>query len=352
MPKPKCSNTVHVLILHNEVESDSSVADQDVLAQVTAVETALQELGHRSTRLGCTLDLLTAKRQILEQQPDVVFNLVESLDKTDRLMHVAAALLDSLRIPYTGSTTESLFFSSQKLLAKQWLRSAGLPTPDWVVDNPSGHALQFASPGPRRFIIKSVYEHASFQLDDASIVTAESGADLLDEIRFRARQWGRPYFAEEFIEGREFNLSLLAGEDGPQVLPPAEIDFSNFPAGKPRIVGHDAKWSGDSFEYQNTPRTFDFPQHDQPLLDDLSSLAIETWKLFGVRGYARVDFRVSEQGVPTILEINSNPCLSLDAGYAAALKQAQIDFPTAIARILSASTPYLSTLNSQLSTSP
>ena len=127
IPKPELANTVHVLILHNEVKADASVAEQDVLAQVKAVETAILGLGHQTTRLACSLDLLTAKRQILRQRPDVVFNLVESLDQTDRLMHVAAALLDSLRIPYTGSTTESLFFSSQKLLAKQWLRSAGLP---------------------------------------------------------------------------------------------------------------------------------------------------------------------------------------------------------------------------------
>ena len=85
----------------------------------------------------------------------------------------------------------------------------------------------------------------------------------------RAARSGRPCFAEQFVEGREFNLSVLAGPEGPEVLSPAEIDFSAFPPGKPRIVGHRAKWLADSFEFNHTPRCFDFPSSDGPLLDRL-----------------------------------------------------------------------------------
>jgi D-alanine-D-alanine ligase len=122
----------------------------------------------------------------------------------------------------------------------------------------------------------------------------------------------------------------------PQVLPPAEIDFSAFPPDKPRIVGYRAKWQADSFEYQNTPRRFDFPSADGPLLEQLRSLSLRCWALFGLRGYTRVDFRVDRDGRPWILEINTNPCLSPDAGFAAALQQAGIPFETAIQRILDA----------------
>src|SRR5690606_34720353 len=104
-----------------------------------------------------------------------------------------------------------------------------------------------------------------------------------------------------------------------QVLPVAEIDFSAFGPGKARIVGHDAKWVEDSFEYQHTPRLFDFGDDDAALLDELRSLAHRASLEFGVGGYARVDFRVDATGKPWILEINANPCLSPDAGFAAAL---------------------------------
>jgi D-alanine-D-alanine ligase len=120
------------------------------------------------------------------------------------------------------------------------------------------------------------------------------------------------------------------------VLPAAEIDFSAFPAGKPHLVGYRAKWEEDSFEYQNTPRTFDFPPQDGPLLARIGQLARACWRLFGMRGYTRVDFRVDQAGQPWILEVNANPCLSPDAGFAAALQRAGIAYHTAIARILDA----------------
>jgi len=161
-----------------------------------------------------------------------------------------------------------------------------------------------------------------------------AGEDWQALLARRERELGRPYFAEQYVEGREFNLSLLADAGGPQVLPPAEIDFSRFPAGKPRIVGYRAKWKADSPEYHATPRRFDFAAADRPLLDGLAELARSSWQRFGLRGYARVDFRVDHQGCPWILEINVNPCLSPDAGFAAALGRAGIPFSQAIARIL------------------
>ena len=187
------------------------------------------------------------------------------------------------------------------------------------------------SPGP--WILKTVWEHASFAIEAESLL-AEAPADWPAWLADRRRRLRRPCFAEQYIEGREFNLSLLAAANGPQVLPPAEIDFSRLPAGQPRIVGYRAKWIAESPEYHGTPRRFDHPASDRPLLDRLCELARASWDLFGLRGYARVDFRVDRRGQPWILEINANPCLSPDAGFAAALGQAGIAFPQAVERIL------------------
>ncbi len=123
-----------------------------------------------------------------------------------------------------------------------------------------------------------------------------------------------------------------------QVLPPAEIDFCAFPPDKPRIVGHQAKWDQDSFEYQQTPRRFVFPAKDKPLLSRVSDLARSCWGLFGLSGYARVDFRVDNDGQPWILEVNANPCLSPDAGFAAAVTEAGISYDEAIQRIVNDAT--------------
>jgi D-alanine-D-alanine ligase len=129
-------------------------------------------------------------------------------------------------------------------------------------------------------------------------------------------------------------LSILAGPQGPQVLPPAEIIFEGYDADQPRIVGYRAKWDVDSEEFRQTPRSFDFGPDDRPLLAELQALALQCWQLFGLRGYARVDFRVDDHGRPWILEINANPCLSPDAGFAAALARAGIVFSRAVKWII------------------
>ncbi|MEO8497530.1 MAG: D-alanine--D-alanine ligase [Planctomycetota bacterium] len=318
-----------VVVLFHEPGEDATVEDRDVLVQRDAVATATQRLGHQTSCLGCTLDLAAAKQRLLAAKPDIVFNLVESLGGTDRLMSLATMLLDALDIPYTGTRTKSILATSDKLTAKERMCEAGLPTPAWLDGSAKAMSVRDANYDVP-WILKPILEHASFGMDDEAVVRADDLADLSAQLRDRERRIGRPLFAEQFIEGREFNLSLLNG----RVLPAAEIDFSSFPADKPRIVGHQAKWDQDSFEYQQTPRCFEFPAADASLRERLAQLTLECWQLFDLSGYARVDFRVDGEGRPWILEVNVNPCLSPDAGFAAALAEAGITYDDAIGQII------------------
>jgi D-alanine-D-alanine ligase len=129
---------------------------------------------------------------------------------------------------------------------------------------------------------------------------------------------------------------VAPGASAPQVLPPAEIVFHNTDKwrDRPRIVNYDCKWNEESFEYQNTERVLDFGKDDVPLLERLADIARQCWMTFELRGYARVDFRVDAEGRPWVLEVNTNPCLSPDAGFAAAIDRAGISYPTAINRIV------------------
>jgi D-alanine-D-alanine ligase len=118
------------------------------------------------------------------------------------------------------------------------------------------------------------------------------------------------------------------------VLPPAEIDFVDYAPDKPKVVGYRAKWDADSFEYHHTPRRFDFPAEDASLLRQLTAIAKDCWRILGVRGYVRVDFRLDRDGKPWVLEVNANPCLSPDAGFFAAAQRAGLGFEQVIERIL------------------
>jgi len=332
--KPRRRRPGRVALLHGAVAPDAAPDEQDVLVEVETIGRTLADLGYAPVPVPLSLDLDAARRRLLDLRPSFVFNLVESIDGKGRLIHLAPALLDSLGLPYTGAGTEAVFLTSNKLLTKRLLAEAGIDTPAWVDDVPPEACPPF--PGP--YIVKSVWEDASIGIDDDSIVNDPRRLPGL--IRRRRRRFGGEWFAERFIDGREFNLALLAGgpEEGAvggvEVLPPAEMRFIGFPPGKPRILDYAAKWDPDSFAYHNTVRRFDFPDADRPLLAHLAAIAKDCWHRFGLRGYARVDFRVDAAGRPWVLEVNANPCISPDAGFAAAAACAGLDLPAVIRRIL------------------
>jgi D-alanine-D-alanine ligase len=332
---------MRVSVVHNAVTDDSPADEQDVLVQVEAVREALQALGHEAYTLPAGLELGQLRDQLEAQRPDLVFNLVESLAGHGRLIHLVPSLLDAMKLPYTGAPAAAIWLTSHKVMAKERMVTAGLPTPPWAgpcpQDFPSPLSLQHALPGDssrQRWIIKSLWEHASVGLEADNVVDGDCGQSLEKAMEERVPFLGGICFAEAFVEGREFNLSVLSGPHGPQVLPPAEIIFEGYAADQPRIVGYRAKWDLDSEEFRHTPRSFCFRPDERPLLDELQALALQCWQLFGLRGYTRVDFRVDEHGRPWILEVNANPCLSPDAGFAAALAQAGVEFSRAVKWII------------------
>ena len=320
-----------VVVLHSLVTAGMGKDEDDVLVQAEVVSRTLSNLGYETVSMPFSADIRVMAEKLRALSPVFVFNLVETVEGAGRLIYLAPAVLDQFGINYTGASTEAVFLTSNKIVAKRFLKQSGIPTPHWL----SAEDLQRGSPvAGGTYIIKSVWEHASIGLDDNATVRVDNQRQLLAEMQNRRERLGGECFAEAFIEGREFNLSLLPADDGPEVLPPAEIRFDGYPPGKPRVVGYSAKWESDSFEYHHTPRRFDFPEEDGPLLRELERIARSCWNLFALRGYARVDFRVDASGRPWVLEVNTNPCLSPDAGFVAATEQAGLPFKQVIARIV------------------
>jgi len=321
-----------ITIAHADISAGSGKDEQDVLVQAEAVHKSLLELGHEVSRLPVTLDLHKAETDLSLHRPDLVFNLVESLAGTGRFIHFTPALLEYLSIPFTGSGSESQYVTTGKILTKERLRYNNIATPDWTVQK--GTAVpdaDFALP----YIIKPAWEDASVGLDDTSIVNNRE--NLVRIFREKTDRYG-DCFIESFINGREFNVSLLTDKNGVEVLPPAEILFDKYPENKPRIVGYSAKWDSESFEYRSTPRNFDFPESDSYLLEQLEEISRSCWDIFSLRGYARVDFRVDRHSRPWVVEINANPCISPDAGFVAAVHRAGLTYNGMIERILESAT--------------
>jgi len=326
---------VKVLVLHDYVPDGAPPDQMDNLVQAEEVAAGLFQLGHQAEKLAFTKEVEDNPQAIKGRRPDVVFNLVETPLGQARLIHLVPLLLDRLGLPYTGASTSAMLTTSNKLLAKKELRKAGLPTPEWIT--PSSGSDQISA--ERAYLIKSVWEHGSVGVDESFLIRGQDGTAVLEAIKRHAALCGTESYAEVYVEGREFNVSLLAGPQGPEVLPLAEIIFEGFGPQRLKVVGYKAKWVEDSYEFTHTPRRFDFPQEDQDLLRNLKKLGLQCWRVFGLGGWARVDFRVDEKGNPWILEVNADPCLASNAGFMAAARQAGLDQPGVLARILGAAKP-------------
>ncbi len=320
-----------VLILHDTIPETAPQDQKDGLVQAAMVAEALGRLGYDPVSVPFSLDVLSFVDTLRFTRPAFVFNLVESVNGSGRLIHMAPAVMDQLGIPFTGASTDSLYLTSNKAIAKRVMALAGLPTPEWYsVEGLEGIELPHEGP----YIIKSVWEHASIGMAEDSVLRTRDGTAILKAMHGKADRFGGQWFAERFVEGRELNLSLLASDGRPDLLPPAEIVFRHYPADKVKMVCYRAKWEETSFEYRHTTRSFDLGAADAALLEELERLARACWDLLNPRAYARVDFRVDGEGRPWILEVNVNPCLSPDAGFAAAAERAGLSMETVVRRII------------------
>ena len=316
------------MVLHEALGAGARPDELDALVQVREVTEAIEQPHWEAGTLEVDLNLGRALERLKDRKPACVFNLVESLQGRGELIGVVPALLESASIPFTGSGSEAINMSSQKILAKRWMRLNGVPTPEWhfPADLADGR-----NDGERLWIVKSLWEHASLGIDDGSVVRGRGAAE--QRIRECMEAYGGQWFAEEYLDGREFNISIIEQKGQPFVLPIAEMTFVDFPPDKPKIVGYKAKWDEAAPEYAATQRRFQVAEAERQAL---GAVAKTCWKLFGLRGYARVDVRMDQQGTPFVLEVNANPCLAKDAGFIAAAAEAGFRYRQVIEMVLHA----------------
>jgi len=314
-----------VIILHNAVRKDSAPDEIDVLEQVELVNEALRELGFEPEMFPLGDNLKGDIEELKMRNPLFVFNLVESVFGKGELLYIGPALLNALNIPFTGVPVDGLYITTNKVLTKKILKYNGIPTPEYF----ELKAISKLKPNTR-YLLKPVSEDGSVGLDEDAVFTPEQ-KEFIEKI---GQLPSSHYFIEEFIEGREFNISVLGGKDKTDVLAPAEMMFHDYPKGKPRMMGYKAKWDESSMEYANTRRSFDSLLPGSALYKDLVRLSRECWDCFGLKGFARVDFRVDARDQPFVIEINGNPCLSPGSGFISAAHQSGLSNTDVFKRII------------------
>ena len=318
---------MNVALLHTKDAVDG--AEDPVLGQI---EGALRAGGHEPRRVMVDSEVEPLVRALTHEQPDLVINLAESFAGKSALESNIAALLNLLDLRYTGSSPAGLLVAGDKTLSKKVLRFHGIKTPefatvyrgmvDWAGD------VQFP------LIVKPPQEDASLGITQKSIV--HDVRELLEKIAEIQGEYQSPALAEQFIEGREYYVGVL-GNQNARALPVIELDFSKFPADRPRIASWEAKWGdegdGKGAEFEGTESIFPEDLPDD-LRDRMQKAAVDAFHALRLRDYARIDMRVTDAGDIYIIEVNPNCYLEAKSEFARAAERDGMTYDALIGQIV------------------
>ncbi len=313
----------------NEVfspESLKQVEDKPTEADVLA---ALQRLGHEADTLAVYDNVNAIIDKLKTFAPDVVFNLSESFYHDRAHEPNITALLDLMRVRYTGSGPDALLLCKDKALAKKVLAFHRVRLPHFVVSHrahPLRRLRRFTYPA----FVKPVCEDASDGICRASFAKDEKEA--IERARFIHQKFNCDALIEEYIDGRELYLSVL-GNHRLTVFPPREIFFSQVPEDVPKFATFHAKWN-DSYREKWGIRNGPAGPLPEDLTGHLTDLARKVYRLLKIRGFGRIDVRLTPKGEVYVIEANPNPCLAQDEDFAQSACLAGVSYDKLIQEIL------------------
>lgn len=323
-------SVLHVAVVREDVPGVASPDALDTVRQARSVSQSLALCGWRASQHVFGRDPSVLEAELAQIRPDVVFNLVESWSGLASMACVAPALFRKAKLAFTGADEGSMALSGDKALARRLLHAAGLPVPSGATMEELRRGV---FPGASTYIIKARFEDASLGLGPDCVVAARQPQELLAAMQGLASRMGGDCVAEGYVRGREFNVALLAEAGGGVcVLPVAEMVFDPGLTG-PAILHYAAKWEQESADYAASVRSFDLAG-EEDLASNMRRIALSCWELFGLAGYARIDFRVGEDGLPCVIDVNPNPCITPDAGFAAAALRANLDHADVVRSIV------------------
>ena len=309
--------------------SQVDLSEMGVMEEMQDIKSALDNLGYRTSVMNVDGDIFRLIEYLRDEKPDLIFNLVECVENESLQEMNVAGIYELLKIPYTGASALTLGLALHKARVKEILTFHGIKTPRHHLFDADD---KVSTNGRLRFpmIVKPSHEDASVGISDKSVVYTAS--DLKKRVRYIIHEFDQPALVEEYIDGREMNVAIL-GNTPPVVMPISEIDFSGLTEGMHRIVSYEAKWVHGTVEYEGTkgvcPAPLSTSQESR-----LKDIALRCYRIIGCRDYARVDVRMTKEGVPYVLEVNPNPDISDDAGFARSARAYGLSFHETVGKIV------------------
>jgi D-alanine-D-alanine ligase len=289
----------------------------------------LEKAGHEIKALGLGDNLSDLRSAIADWKPDVAFNLLEEFQGIVTHDQYVVAFLELMRQTYTGCNPRGMMISRDKALSKQILSYHRIPTPGFAVFR-KGQRYQLTRRLKFPLFVKSVTEDASLGISQASVV--RDVEKLKERIEFIHEQTSSDALVEEYIEGREFYVGVI-GNDRLSTLPVWEMDFGTLPEVTAGIATRKVKWDR-RYQKKHGIRTGAAQALPNGLAAHLDKLSKRIYRALSLSGYARMDFRMREDGSVYVLEANANPNISAAEDFADSAKASGIEYPQLLEQII------------------
>jgi D-alanine-D-alanine ligase len=326
-PEPLIETAKFRAVILHSIMSDWT-SDDTALSEecITRMKRGLGVVGLEAAPIAVRRDVAGAVKH-LDPREHVIFNWCEGLDGAPNAYDAVPPILEELGLAYTGSDAWALATTQDKAATKKILLENKIPTPVSKVYE------RATLNGWRRYpaLVKPATEHCSFGITREAVV--DSPPQLKERVQYVLDTWHCPALVEDFIDGTEYNVAVWGNGDDAQVLPISALDYSAFADYHDRLCTFDAKWNPDSEAYRLTavqcPALL-----DKTLQRRIQRVALAAYRALRLRDYGRIDLRV-RNGVPYVLDVNANPDITMEGGFARSARAAGYDYGQTTAKILS-----------------
>ncbi|MDT3695099.1 MAG: ATP-grasp domain-containing protein [Ignavibacterium sp.] len=295
----------------DEKSDSKDLSEHSFASNMLEIENHLRTFFTDVSSLAVDRDVNRTIHEITKYNPDAILNFVESVEGIAHYEYCMAGLYELLEYEYTGNVPQTLGNCLNKRRTKEILYSNGIKTPRAITLAPNQKFSKKDIDLNYPLILKLIDEDASIGISENSVVN--NYKELRKHYTFLTETYNKNLIVEEYIVGRELNCAVLGGK----TLPISEIDFTGLPKNLPKIVTYDGKWIEGS-TYYNYTKPVCPANLENDLKIQLEEIAVNAYNVLGCRDYARVDIRLSGDEIPYVIEVNPNPDVSSDSGFARA----------------------------------
>lgn len=318
MPVEVVPEKIPVVLLYNIDPHWTQAEKEEVINLSAQLGHALIDVGYPIVFVPIADDDIANHLHSFDPAEHIIFNWCEGLPGLEHSEWLVAKRLEMLGFTFTGADSETLALTQDKCRVKVLLDQADIPTPAWRICHhaePCGDWDRFPA------IVKPINEHCSNGITPDSVVFNQ--AELENRILFVLETYNQPAMVEDFIDGREFHVSVW-GNEKLTVLPAAEMDFSFFTDIKDRLCTYDSKFIPGSEHYEKIETLLPAPLSDDET-QALEKVCCDAYRALGCRDYARMDIRLRDN-VFYVLDVNPNADISSEASMACAAEIAGVTY--------------------------